>query len=796
MTAEIRPVDRPSDEEIGLAGVSPSGPDRSVIDQRRGLFERLPWRRADFGPQVGPVVRLVRHHHPKADVRPIIRAYEVARQAHAGQVRKSGDDYITHPVAVAGILADLGMDVTTITASLLHDVVEDTGIDLESIELEFGLDVVTIVDGVTKLDRLRFESQEAQQAATMRKMLVAMAKDVRVLLIKLADRLHNMRTLAPLSKEKRRRVSQETIDIYAPLANRLGISEIKWQLEDLAFYELHPDTASQIVEMVHERHEPREADLDEVIAQIDKKLSDTKIDATVSGRSKNYYSIYEKMVMQERSFDEIFDLIGVRIITTSTHDCYAALGEVHSLWKPVQGRFKDYIAMPKFNLYQSLHTTVIGPHGRAVEVQIRTKDMHRIAEYGIAAHWRYKEGARHGDRGAAAVEDLKWVGRLMEWQADTDDPTEFLDTLRTDLDQDEVFVFTPKGDVVAMPAGSTPVDFAYHIHTEIGNRCVGTRVSGRQVPLDSRLSSGDSVEIFTAKSESAAPNRDWLSFVATPKARNKIRAWFSRERREEAVDNGRKLLERELRRERLPIAKILSGTDIEHVADEMNYQHVGSLYAAIGENHVRADVVVAHLVRLTEPRVERSPADMSSALLSEMAPSRMARRSRSAENVGIHVEGLDDVWVNLAGCCKPVAGDEIMGYVTRGRGVSVHRADCANAIDLSTDADRLIEVEWDPNTRTTSIATIQVEALDRPGLLTEVTAVLAMHQTNIRSAQTLTGRDQIAIQRFDVALGDPTRLDTLLEDLMDVDSVCDAFRVLPGAKAARERNEHPTSGNS
>ncbi len=784
---------RTSEKDDGgqaVSGVSPSGPDRAVTDPQRGLFDLLPWRRPDLGPEVAPVVRLVRHRHPRADVRPIVQAYEVAKAAHEGQTRKSGDAYITHPVAVAGILADLGMDVTTVTAGLLHDVIEDTGVTIEQVSEDFGEGVASIVDGVTKLDQLTFDTKEEQQAASMRKMLIAMAKDVRVLVIKLADRLHNVRTLAPLSPAKRERIAQETLDIYAPLANRLGISEMRWQLEDLAFFELMPDTAGEIVELVAERHERREEELDEILADVSKRLDVAKLKAELRGRSKTYYSIYEKMVLQGLSFDEIFDLIGVRVVVESTHDCYAVLGVVHSLWKPVQGRFKDYIAMPKFNLYQSLHTTVVGPRGRPVEVQIRTKNMDHVAEFGVAAHWRYKEGSS-ADSATSETEDLPWVRRLIEWD-DATDPEDFLDNLRTDLYQDEVFVFTPKGDVVTLSEGATPIDFAYSVHTEVGHRCIGARVNGRLVPLDSKLASGDTIEIFTSKIEGAGPSRDWLDVVGTARARNKIRAWFSRERREEETEAGRAALRNELRRNRLPVDKTLKSAVLEEVAEEMNYQHLGALFAAVGGGHLSAAVVVGHLLSQIEPADERSAAAGEEGAASQTRR-RMERRSRSAQTAGVHVEGLDDVWVHLAGCCTPVPGDEIMGYVTRGRGVSVHRADCANAVNLGVDSERVVDVGWDPDLRGPAIATVQVEALDRSGLLAEVSKVLHEHHANIRSAQTLTGRDQIAIQRFELEIGDPSRLDAVLDALSEVDAVVDAFRVLPGrAPDADDKASHPS----
>lgn len=754
-------------------GLLPSGPDRAVVDPPRGIIELLPWRRlGDFNADIGPVIRLAKHHHPRADIRPISRAYNIARDAHVGQKRKSGDHFITHPIAVAGILADLGMDVTTICAGLLHDVVEDSPITLADIEEVFGSEMREIVDGVTKLDRLRFDTKEAHQAATMRKMLVAMANDLRVLVIKLADRLHNMRTLAPLPEAKRRRIAQETIDIYAPLAHRLGIREIRWQLEDLAFCELQPKAYQEIKDLVERRHEAREDDLARIVADLQRELASAHIKAIVTGRPKHYHSIYQKMVIGQRSFDDIYDLLGVRIVTAEASDCYAALGVVHGLWKPVLGRFKDLIAMPKFNLYQSIHTTVIGPNGKPVEVQIRTESMDRTAEYGIAAHWRYKESPKDDQR--ILPDDLPWIGRIMDWQEDTEDPGEFMSTLKDDLYEDEVFVFTPKGDVVTLPFGATPIDFAYSIHTEVGHRCIGARVNGRLVPLDAALQSGDTVEVFTSKVEGAGPFRDWVDIVATARARNRIRAWFSRERREEAVERGRERLEHALLAEGEEPEGILRGAEIERVAEEMNYTDVGSLLQALGDDSVRSDTIVDRLCYLQKALDERRP----------VKPVRtgVTRRSRSAVSAGVHVEGLDDVAVRLAGCCRPSPGDEIIGYLTRGRGVSIHRADCAKA-QRSGMQDRLVDAVWDVASRGSTLCAIQVEALDRSGLLADITRVLSEHHLNIRFASTVTGQDQIAVLRFDFEIPDPSWLEAVFDSVRRLESVYEVFSVGDGPQS-------------
>ena len=547
-------------------------------DRRSGL--PLPWRRSQIDDDLAPLLAAYQKRHRRADTGLIVHAFEAARDAHAGQVRRSGEPYIAHPLGVATILAEQGLDDVTVAAALLHDAVEDTVLTVSGLEEGFGAEIARIVDGVTKLDRLQFDSKEQQQAATLRKMLVAMASDIRVLLIKLADRLHNMRTIASLPEAKQIRIAQETLDVYAPLAHRLGIADVKWQLEDLAFAVLHPKRYAEIEQMVATRAPEREEHLEIVLSQVKDRLADVHIEAQVHGRPKHYWSIYEKMIVRGREFDQVQDLVGVRVVVDSVKDCYGALGSIHSLWSPVQGRFKDYIAMPKFNLYQSLHTTVVGPQGKPVELQIRTTEMHRRAEYGIAAHWGYKERSR--------AEDLAWLQRMVDWQHDTNDPAEFLDTLKIDLEQDELFVFTPKGKVVTLPTGATPVDFAYAIHTEVGHRCIGARVNGRLVPLDGTLDSGSTIEIFTSKVAGAGPSRDWQQFVRTPRARSKIRQWFSRERRVDAMDAGREDLAKALRKEGLPVQRIAQTAVVSAVADAMHYADLDALYAAIGQGHVSA----------------------------------------------------------------------------------------------------------------------------------------------------------------------------------------------------------------
>ncbi|MDP9388912.1 MAG: bifunctional (p)ppGpp synthetase/guanosine-3',5'-bis(diphosphate) 3'-pyrophosphohydrolase [Actinomycetota bacterium] len=726
-----------------------------------------PWRRQPSTASshvLAPVVVAYRARHPKADVSLIERAYAAAERAHATQVRKSGEAYIHHPVAVSTIVADLGLDDVTIAAALLHDAVEDTGVTLEDVARDFGPEVCSIVDGVTKLDRVRFDSREAQQAASMRKMLVAMAKDWRVLIIKLADRLHNMRTIAAMPDWKQKRTAQETLDIYAPLAHRLGIQDMKWQLEDLAFATLHPKPYAEIEQMVAQRAPERDIYLAQVLEEVRERLGQNRIDAEVTGRPKPLWSIYEKMVVRGKEFDEIFDLVGIRVLVESVKDCYAALGSIHATWKPVQGRFKDYIAMPKFNLYQSLHTTVVAPQGKPLEVQIRTREMHHRAEFGIAAHWGYKE--------KASPADIEWLNRIVDWQQETADPAEFLKNLKLDLQQDEVFVFTPKGDVVTLPAGATPIDFAYSIHTEVGHRCIGARVNGRLAPLDSQLHSGDTVEVFTSKVPSAGPSRDWLKLVVTPRARNKIRQWFSRERREDAIENGRDELVKALRKEGLPVQKVTGSPLLATIAARMNYVDVEALHAAIGDGHVSARSIAQRLAR------ELRGGDHEEQLPATVRQPRSRGREQSA---GVHVEGLDDVMVRLSRCCTPVPGDEILGFVTRGRGVSVHRSDCANAVSLSAgQTDRVIDVEWDRQRRGVFVASIEVKALDRSRLLADVTSSLSEHHVNILASSSQTGSDRVSTMRFDFELADPAHLDSLMTSVKRIKSVYDAYRVLPG----------------
>ena len=730
----------------------------------------LPWRRRPR-PTVAETSALLtefRSRHPRADTSLIERAYAVALAAHVGQTRKSGEPYINHPMSVATIVARQGLDDVTVAAALLHDAVEDTSVSLEDLERDFGSDVRLIVDGVTKLDRLHFDTREEQQAASMRKMLVALSKDLRVLIIKLADRLHNMRTLAALPEHKQQRVAQETVDIYAPLANRLGMQEVKDQLQDLALATLHPKRYSQIDQMVEDRSPERDLYLAQLIGEVEARLAELGIAGEVAGRPKQLWSIYEKMIVKGRSFDEIHDLVGVRVIVDSVRDCYAALGTIHASWKPVQGRFKDYVAMPKFNLYQSLHTTVVGPQGKQVEFQVRTVEMHVRAEYGVAAHWDYKA--------QSPSDEMAWLGRIVEWQAETEDPGTFMANLKTDLELDEVYVFTPNGEVITLPIGATPVDLAYTIHTDVGHTCVGAKVGGRLVPLETHLTTGDTVEIVTSKQPGAGPSRDWLQFVATHRASSKIKHWYSRERRSDAIDAGYEALSTELRRARLPVRDVLAGPELAEVAASMNYHDPDTLYAAVGEHHVSARAVVGRVVKALG---ELEP-DVDAEVEAEIVRPRRPRRDTGT--VGVHVEGLDDMMVRLSRCCTPVPPDEIMGFVTRGRGVSVHRSDCANAVSLTADqADRLIDVDWDKDSSGHFVVSVEIKALDRPRLLRDIFGLLADNHVNVLATSTVTsGVDRVATMRFEFEIGDPTHLEAMLRLLREVDSVYDVHRVVPG----------------
>ncbi|HEY7264774.1 MAG TPA: bifunctional (p)ppGpp synthetase/guanosine-3',5'-bis(diphosphate) 3'-pyrophosphohydrolase [Trebonia sp.] len=759
---------------------SPAQPAPPGVGVRRRLARLGAQRGPGVNPVLEPLIKTIRATHPKADVRTVERAYDVAAYWHRDQKRKSGDPYITHPLAVATILAELGMNTETICAALLHDTVEDTPYTLAELRGEFGEDVAALVDGVTKLDKVKYG--ESAEAETVRKMVVAMSRDIRVLVIKLSDRLHNMRTLRYLSREKQERKSRETLEIFAPLAHRLGMNTVKWELEDLAFATLYPKRYDEIARLVTQRAPRRDVFLQEVIADLQGDLREAKIKGTtVTGRPKHYYSIYQKMIARNVGFDDIYDLVGIRVLVDSVRDCYAALGTIHARWNPVPGRFKDYIAMPKFNMYQSLHTTVIGPGGKPVELQIRTWGMHKRAEYGVAAHWKYKEemvahaaGTRKDGGKRDEAQEMAWLRQLVDWQRETEDPAEFLDSLRFDLAGVEVYVFTPRGEVVALPQDATPVDFAYAIHTEVGHRTIGARVNGRLVALESTLDNGDTVEIFTSKALEAGPNRDWLNFVKSARARNKIRQWFSKERREAAVEAGKDQIAKVMRKQGMPLPRVTSADTLRSIARDLHYADLSGLYAAVGEGRISAQSVVTKLVRAVGGAGEQE--DLAEA--TPIPAHTRVPREHTATDSGVQVEGVTDVWVRLSKCCTPVPGDEIQGFVTHGHGVSVHRADCMNLAHLTqTQRERMVGVHWAPSDGSVFLVSIQVEALDRTRLLSDVTRVLSDQHVNILSASVTTSRDRVAISRFSFEMGDPKHLGDVLRAVRGVDGVYDVYRM-------------------
>ena len=738
-----------------------------------------------------PIMQACRNHHPDEDLGILERAYRRAVIQHSSQRRKSGEPYIIHPLAVAQILADLGMGPLVVAAGLLHDTVEDTDYTLDECRAEFGDTVTGLVDGVTKLSKMEYG--DSAQAETIRKMVVAMSRDVRVLVVKLSDRVHNARTWRYVKSSSAQKKARETLDVYAPLANRLGMNAIKTELEELSFKVLYPKIYNEIVVLVARRAGQRDVYLAQILAEINEDLDAQHIKAYVTGRPKDYFSIYQKMIVRGHDFANIYDLVGVRIIVDTIRDCYAALGAVHARWSPVPGRFKDYIAMPKLNMYQSLHTTVVGPGGKPVEIQIRTWDMHRRAEFGIAAHWKYKENGQAGRalstpdksdlrRGSddnqelSEADNLKWIQQLADWTSETPDSNEFLGSLKEDLGAAEVYVFTPKGKIVSLPANATPVDFAYAVHTEVGHRTMGARVNGRLVPLDTKLENGDTVEVLTSKSDNAGPSRDWLSFVKSPKARNKIRQWFSKERRTEAIEEGRDELTRAMRKRNLPIGTLLTTQALVGVADELNFPNPDAVFAAIGDGQISTQNVIAHLVK------DAGSDEVDEEVEQEALPLRAVENAkRKTSSLGVSVKGVDDVWVKLARCCMPVPGDRIVGFITRNQGVSVHRADCQNMIDLQRrQPERVVDVAW-TSTKGLFMVRIQVEALDRQHLLSDVTRVLADHGVNILSGSQATGSDRVAISQFSFEMADPQHLNRLLAAVRKIDGVFDVYRVT-GAK--------------
>lgn len=740
-----------------------------------------------------PIKQVCKAHHPGEDLSILDRAYRRAVIQHSAQRRKSGEPYIIHPLAVSQILADLGMGPIVVAAGLLHDTVEDTDYTLDQCRAEFGDTVAGLVDGVTKLSQL--EVGDSAQAETIRKLVVAMSRDVRTLVVKLADRVHNARTWRYVKTTSAQKKARETLDVYAPLANRLGMNAIKTELEELSFKVLYPKIYNEIVVLVARRAGQRDVYLKQILAEINEDLDEQHIKAYVTGRPKDYFSIYQKMIVRGHDFANIYDLVGVRIIVDTIQDCYAALGAVHARWNPVPGRFKDYIAMPKLNMYQSLHTTVVGPGGKPVEIQIRTWDMHRRAEFGIAAHWKYKENGQAGralsspdksdrkrdvnNQELSEADNLKWIQQLADWTSETPDSNEFLGSLKEDLGSSEVYVFTPKGKIVSLPAHATPVDFAYAVHTEVGHRTMGARVNGRLVPLDTTLDNGDTVEILTPKSDTAGPSRDWLSFVKSPKARNKIRQWFSKEHRTEAIEEGRDELTRAMRKRNLPVNALLTTEALIGVADDLNFPNADAVFAAIGDGQISMQNVISHLVK------DAGADEVDEEVEQEALPLKPVERKSSSSSTGVSVKGVGDVWVKLARCCMPVPGDQIIGFITRNQGVSVHRTDCQNMIDLKNkQPERVVEVEW-TSTKGLFMVKIQVEALDRRNLLSDVTRVLSDHGVNIISGTIATGSDRVATSQFSFEMADPQHLNTLLAAVRKIDGVFDVYR-LTGAKESAE----------
>ena len=740
-----------------------------------------------------PIKKVCKSHHPDEDLSILDRAYRRAVIQHSAQRRKSGEPYIIHPLAVSQILADLGMGPIVVAAGLLHDTVEDTDYTLDQCRAEFGDTVTGLVDGVTKLSKMEYG--DSAQAETIRKMVVAMSRDVRVLVVKLADRVHNARTWRYVKQSNAQKKARETLDVYAPLANRLGMNAIKTELEELSFKVLYPKIYNEIVVLVARRAGQRDVYLKQILAEINEDLDEQHIKAYVTGRPKDYFSIYQKMIVRGHDFANIYDLVGVRIIVDTIQDCYAALGAVHARWNPVPGRFKDYIAMPKLNMYQSLHTTVVGPGGKPVEIQIRTWDMHRRAEFGIAAHWKYKENGQAGralsspdksdrkrgeNQELSEADNLKWIQQLADWTSETPDSDEFLGSLKEDLGAAEVYVFTPKGKIVSLPAEATPIDFAYAVHTEVGHRTMGARVNGRLVPLDTKLENGDTVEILTSKSESAGPSRDWLSFAKSPKARNKIRQWFSKERRTEAVEEGRDELTRAMRKRNLPITTLLTPEALVGVADELNLANAEAVFVAIGDGQISTQNVISHLVR------DAGSDEVDEEVEQEALPLKQVERTKkTTSSLGISVKGVGDIWVKLARCCMPVPGDKIIGFITRNQGVSVHRVDCQNMLELEKrQPERVVDVQW-TSTKGVFMVKIQVEALDRPHLLSDVTRVLSDHGVNIISGSISTGTDRVATSQFSFEMADPQHLNTLLAAVRKIEGVFDVYRIT-GAKDSAE----------
>ncbi|KPU28018.1 (p)ppGpp synthetase [Caloranaerobacter sp. TR13] len=708
----------------------------------------------------------IKQYNPHGDIDIVKKAYYFAETSHEGQYRVSGDKYFIHPYNVALILAELNMDTTTIAAGLLHDVVEDTEVTFDDIEREFGLEIRNLIDGVTKLRKLKFSSKQERQAENLRKMIIAMSKDIRVIIIKLADRLHNMRTLNYMSEAKKKEKALETIEIYAPIAHRLGISKIKWELEDLALRYLDPEGYYDLVEKVSMKRREREKYINTVIELLSKKLDEMGIKSEINGRPKHFYSIYRKMVYQNKTFEQIYDLTAIRVIVDSVKDCYGVLGIVHTMWKPIPGRFKDYIAMPKPNMYQSLHTTVIGPQGEPLEIQIRTWEMHRTAEYGIAAHWKYKEGITKSDD---FDKKLSWLRQLLEWQNELKDPKEFMESLKIDLFTNEVFVFTPKGDVISLPAGSTPIDFAYRVHTAVGNNCIGAKVDGRIVPLDYKLKNGNIVEILTS-ANSNGPSRDWLKIVKSSHAKSKIRQWFKKEERAQNINRGKELIEKEVKRQGFKLTEILKEDWLQEVASKLSLNNIDDLYAAVGYGSITLSQVIHKLKELYKEYYKEDKKDEE--IVKQIKNNKEYRPAQ-----GVKIKGIDNIMVRFSKCCNPVPGDEIIGYITRGRGVSIHRKDCPNIADLSIQ-DRFIEVEWDDAKKVSYLAEIQIKATDRSGLLSEITQLLTEKNLTVTSLNARTNREKIALVNLVLEIKSVEQLNELMRKIRSINGVIDVYRVI------------------
>ncbi|WP_371369529.1 GTP pyrophosphokinase [Sporomusa rhizae] len=722
-------------------------------------------------PTIEDILAKINANQSDAPLLLVEKAYQMAQNAHKGQLRVSGEEYICHPLGVANILADLQIDAVTISAGLLHDVVEDTDVTLEMLEKEFGKEIAMLVDGVTKLNRIEYKSKEEQQLENYRKMFLAMAKDIRVVLIKLADRLHNMRTLKYMASYKQQEISRETLEIFAPLAHRLGISNIKWELEDLSFRFLEPEKYYRLVEQVKQKRKEREEIITDAIALMVERLESVGIKAEIQGRPKHFYSIYKKMKKSHKQdVSEIYDLSAIRIVVDTVKDCYGALGIVHALWKPLPGRFKDYIAMPKSNGYQSLHTTVIGQSGQPLEIQIRTLEMHRISEYGIAAHWRYKEGGK-GSANKDTDQKLAWLRQLLEWHGDLRDPREFIETVKMDVFADEVFVFTPRGDVIDLPAGSVPLDFAYRIHTDVGHRCVGAKVNGKLIPLESKLNNGDIVEIITAK-QSSGPSRDWLNVVGSSETRNKIRQWFKKEKREENIAKGREMIERETKKLGYEWRDLTKGDRLMEAAKKMNISSEEDLFEGLGYGGVTLHGVMTKLIEAYKKELKSTTPPDISAMLAELKP----KRPKNKSGHGILVKGESGLMVRLARCCNPLPGDSIVGYITRGRGVSVHRADCPNILNNQEEYERMIEVTWDIPGDTLYKVSIEITGTDRSNLLSDIMMVAADSKINVSSLNAKVHKNKSAFINIDLDIGSLTQLEHLMTKIRRIQDVYTVHR--------------------